>query len=319
MGEDKPFNKLKKQFKRMNKYIIILFLTLISCKEEPKKVNKNEKNKLKITQTSDYSLIKTQNSKGLLILFPCFPCDSKNTLSEFKIKEISVKNGISILAMNLNKLLYLKQTEKQELAEKLSKIIQENNLSKENIFIGGFSSGGNVSLLISDYLVRNKSLIKPKGVFIVDSPIDLLALYKTSKKNLKRNFSEVSVQESKWIVKMLENEFGNPKNGISKYEKNAPYTSESKNIDNLKGLEKLKIRLYTEPDLEWWGKQRRNNLEDLNAYYIQDLSKKLEIEFGSNNIELINTQNRGYRANGERHPHSWSIVDEKDLISWILE
>ncbi|MDX6747060.1 hypothetical protein SHK09_09685 [Polaribacter sp. PL03] len=49
------------------------------------------------------------------------------------------------------------------------------------------------------------------------------------------------------------------------------------------------------------------------------MSKKLALEFGGDNIKLINTKNRGYRANGERHPHSWSIVDEKDLINWILE
>lgn len=295
---------------------LIVILTLISCKE---KFNKNNKLKSKIIQTADYTLVKAENQKGLLILFPCFPCDADNTFSEFKIKEISIKNSISVLAMNLNKTLFLDKFQKQKLSEKLSNIISKNNLLVENVFIGGFSSGGNVSLLISNYLITTKSLIKPKGVFIVDSPIDLLGLHKTSTKNLKRNFSEVSIQESKWIIKLLENEFGNPRDGISNYEENSPYTFESENINNLEDLKNLKIRLYTEPDLEWWNKERRNNIDDLNAYYIQKLSKKLALEFGGDNIKLINTKNRGYRANGERHPHSWSIVDEKDLINWILE
>ena len=303
----------------MTKYIIILLLIVTSCKGQSEKNNQTEKPISEIIQTTEFELIKAEKQKGLLILFPCFPCDAKNTLSEFKIAEITVKNNFSVLAMNLNQRLYLNQNEKQELAEQLTRIIKEQNLSKKNIFIGGFSSGGNVSLLISDYLVENKSQIQPKGVFIVDSPIDLLGLYGTAEKNLKLNFSESSIQESTWIKNMFDKEFGNPSNGIMTYEQNSPYTFKTENIDNLKGLEKLKIRFYTEPDLKWWKEYAKNEYEDLNAFYIQKLSNKLKIEFGEDNVELINTENRGYRANGERHPHSWSIVNEKELINWMLK
>jgi hypothetical protein len=303
----------------MQKYIIILVLIAFSCKGQSEKINRSEKPKSEIIKTAEYELIKSENQKGLLILFPCFPCDAENTLSEFKIAEISVKNDFSVLAMNLNQRLFLIQKEKQELAEQLTRIVNEQNLSEKNIFIGGFSSGGNISLLISDYLVKNKIQIQPKGVFIVDSPIDLLGLYGTAEKNLKLNFSKSSIEESTWIKNMFDKEFGNPSNGIKTYEQNSPYTFKTQYIDNLKGLEKLKIRFYTEPDLKWWKEYARNEYEDLNAFYIQKLSNKLKIEFRENNIELINTENRGYRANGERHPHSWSIVNEKDLVNWMLE
>ncbi|WP_323028170.1 hypothetical protein [Gelidibacter japonicus] len=303
----------------MQKYIIILALITMSCKGQNEKNNQTEKPTSEIIKTSEFELIKAENQKGLLILFPCFPCDSENTLSEFKIAEISKENGFSVLAMDLNERLYLNPKEKKELAEKITGIIREQNLSEKNIFVGGFSSGGNVSLIISDYLVKSKSQIQPKGVFIVDSPVDLLGLYKTAEKNLKLNFSEPAVAESKWIKEMLDNEFGNPESGIVNYELNSPFTLETQNIDNLKGLENLKIRLYTEPDLKWWSENANNDYEDLNAYYIQKLSEKLKTEFGNNNIELIKTENKGYRVNGERHPHSWSIVNEKDLIKWMTE
>ncbi|MGB1211083.1 MAG: hypothetical protein ACPG41_06645 [Lacinutrix venerupis] len=303
----------------MQKYIIILILIVMSCKGHSKKNNQTDYLKSEIIKTSEYQLIKAEKQKGLLILFPCFPCDAENTLTEFKIADISVANNFSVLAMNLNQRLYLKPEEKQELSEQLTKIINEQQLNKNNIYIGGFSSGGNVSLLISDYLVKNKSLVKPKGVFIVDSPIDLLALYQTAEKNLELNYSERAIQESKWIKHMLDNEFGNPQNGISNYEKNAPFTFKTQNINNLKGLKKLKIRFYTEPDLKWWNNHAKNSYEDLNAFYIQKLSEQLKTTFGNKNIQLIKTKNKGYRANGERHPHSWSIVNEKDLVNWMLE
>lgn len=307
------------QFMKIVNYIIILLLIGISCKGKSKENNQTEKTKSEIIKSDEFELIKAENQKGLLILFPCFPCDAKNTLSEFDIAEISVKNYFSVLAMNLNQRLFLEPKEKQELAEQLTKIVSEHNLPRENIFIGGFSSGGNVSLLISDYLAESKSLIEPKGVFLVDSPIDLLALYKTAKKNLELNFSEPSIQEANWIKDFFDKEFGNPKNGIANYEKNSPFIYETRNIENLRGLKNLKIRFYTEPDLKWWIENRKNDFEDLNAFYIEKLADILKSEFGNTNVELIKTENRGYRANGERHPHSWSIINERDLIDWMTE
>ena len=302
----------------MKKLTILLTLISISCQRQTGEVNPDEKPIPEVIKTSEFVLFKAENQKGLLILFPCYPCDAKNTLSEFNISEISIKNDFSVLAMNLNQHLFLKPFEKQELTEQLEGIITQNNLSEKNIFIGGFSSGGNVSLLICDYLINSNSKIQPKGVFVVDSPIDLLGLYKTAKKNLEMNFSEPSVQEAKWIKDFFDNEFGNPESGIVSYEKNSPFTLKTQNVQNLKGLKKLKIRFYTEPDLKWWKQNRNNDFEDLNAFYLDQLAGKLKTEFGNQNVELIKTVNRGYRADGLRHPHSWAIVDENDLIEWMI-
>jgi predicted alpha/beta-fold hydrolase len=158
--------------------------------------------------------------------------------------------------MNLNQHLYLEEAEKQNLAELLTQTIRKEKIPENNIYIGGFSGGGNVSLLISDYLIKSDNQIKPKGVFIVDSPIDLLGLYRVSTKNLKLNFSESSVQESSWIINQFDTIFGSPSDGIKGYEKNSPYTFESENIDNLTGLKDLKIRFYTEPDINWWKEKK---------------------------------------------------------------
>lgn len=83
-------------------------------------------------------------------------------------------------------------------------------------------------------------------------------------------------------------------------------------------MKKTKIRLYTEPDTLWWKKNRMADYDQLNSYYIKSLSEDLkESEF--NQVEYIATENKGYRANGERHPHSWSIIDKNELINWIME
>lgn len=159
--------------------------------------------------------------------------------------------------------------------------------------------------------------IDPKGVFIVDSPIDLVALYKSSEKNIERNFSEPSIQESTWLLETLGNNFGNPKDNIRKYEKNAVFTYITNNTSNLKKLKRTKIRLYTEPDTLWWKENRMADYEQMNAFYIKKLSESLT-EKGYESVEYIPTTDKGYRANGERHPHSLAIVDKKDLINWML-
>ncbi|MDW5290568.1 hypothetical protein [Formosa sp. PL04] len=72
----------------MKTYIVILVLIVMSCKGQSDKNNQTERPKSEIIKTSDFELIKAENQKGLVILFPCFPCDAENTLSEFKIVDI---------------------------------------------------------------------------------------------------------------------------------------------------------------------------------------------------------------------------------------
>ncbi|MFT5913717.1 MAG: hypothetical protein ACI81T_000199 [Bacteroidia bacterium] len=96
------------------------------------------------------------------------------------------------------------------------------------------------------------------------------------------------------------------------------YNLKTNTIDNLKGLEDIKIRLYTEPDTLWWRENRMADYDQMNACYIKQLSESLK-EAGFSQVEYIPTENKGYRANGERHPHSWSIIDKKGLVDWMME
>jgi hypothetical protein len=39
---------------------------------------------------------------------------------------------------------------------------------------------------------------------------------------------------------------------------------------------------------------------------------------GNQHAELILTMDKGFLPDGSRHPHSWSIVDNKELIAWFM-
>ena len=303
---------------KKNIALIILLSFLISCKSEKKKELEKEV-KIETFITDDFEIIKPiENSKAVLILFGGFGEKAADIKREFQVLDIAKKNQISLVLMNYSNKLWLEENDKKNLATLLQNTLEKHNLSHKDIYIGGFSSGGIVSLLISNYITGMKEFyIDPKGVFIADSPIDLLALYKASEINIKKNFSDVAVQESTWILQLFNKELGNPKDGISNYEKHAVFTSESNYTKNLSNLKNTKIRLYTEPDLNWWKVNRKTDFEQTNAYYIQKLSKSLhKLDF--KDVAYITTKNKGYRANGDRHPHSWSIIDKENLFNWIL-
>lgn len=295
--------------KMTNYFSVLLFLLLLSC---------NTIKKSTTYITTDYELVKAKNQKALLVLFPCFPCDAEHTKQAFDISALCAQHDISILMLNFNKKLSLKKEDKDYLTILITNTINKHRLSKTNIVFGGFSSGGNISLLLGNHLLSNPETINPSGIFIVDSPVDILGLYNTSQKNLELNFSESSVQESLWIKSLLEQELGTPDSSLKTYEQASPYTDKTKNINNVSFLKKIKIRFYTEPDVAWWQKHAKNNYEDLNAFYIERLYETLKTEFNNPRIELIKTKNKGYKIDGRRHPHSWSIIDKQNLINWIM-
>ena len=238
-----------------------MLFVFISCKNAEKETTENPaKTEFQEITNENYELSKhTENTKKVLILFGGFPEKPEDIKREFKILEVAKENSIAVLFMNYNQKLWLDENEKQKLAELLQQIFIENKLPTTDTYIGGFSSGGNVALLIASFLTENRGFkLAPKGVFMVDSPIDLVALYKSAEKNVAQNFSKISVQESAWIIETLGNRLGNPSDDISKYQQYAIYTSKTDNIDNIKGLKNTKIRLYTEPDTLWWKENRKS-------------------------------------------------------------
>lgn len=308
----------------MKYFYLFCFLVLFtSCYNKIKEApaynpNKTLNPSFEVIDTEAYELIlPVIEQKGVLILFPGFPETPARIKQEFQIVQPALKSGIALVLMKFNQRLWLDTQEKFRLTSTFNQLMMNHDLDSTNIFIGGFSSGGNISLLLANHLAETDNLIQPKGVFIIDSPVDLLGLYEISQRNIQRNFSPISVQESTRTIQRFEASFGSPEDSLKNYEMAAVYTKKSNNLENLAHLNNLKIRLYTEPDIKWWQQNRQNEYEDMNAFYIKILAEELTKKYG-HQVEYIPTQNKGYRANGERHPHAWSIVDVPDLLKWIL-
>src|SRR5690606_14376503 len=110
---------------------------------------------------------------------------------------------------------------------------------------------------------------------------------------------------------------GNPAQEIENYMKNSPYLISKNAAQNISQLTKIKTRFYCEPALDWQAENRNRVYEDLNAFKLEKAYEAL-LELGGKNVEFIETEKRGIRANGQRHPHSWNIVARENLVNWIL-
>jgi hypothetical protein len=263
--------------------------------------------------TPTYDLIIPAEQKALLILFPCFPCDAANTRSESRIADTAAANGVAVLMMNFNQHIMMSEAEKEEVISTIAGAVKEHDVDASNTFIGGFSSGGNVSVLLAKALLRSADPpVKLKGVFAVDSPLDLVLLYECSQRDLTKTTFPEYKGEARYLVALLDSALGAPTDSLANYERSSPLLNTAASAAPLKDLP---IRFYTEPDTAWWRTNRDDSYEELNAFGLKRIHDTL-VGMGNTRSEYITTEGRGFQQ-GNRHPHAWSIVDELELVRWV--
>lgn len=263
--------------------------------------------------TPTYDLLLPTDPKALLILLPCFPCNAADTQAESRIADTAAANGIAVLMLNFNRHILMSEAEQQEVIGTIAGAVKEHGVDASNTFIGGFSSGGNVSVILAKALLRSADPhVKLKGVFAVDSPLDLVHLYACAQRDLaKTSFPEYK-DEARYVIAFLDSALGSPTDSLANYERAAPLLNTSASVAPLKDLP---IRFYTEPDTAWWRTNRDDGYEELNAYSMKRIHDTL-VAVGNARAEYITTEGRGVQ-HGNRHPHAWSIVDERELVRWI--
>jgi hypothetical protein len=281
----------------------LIFLILLGCTNYAEK-EINIDNEI-------YELIVPKKHEKLLILFPGFGGTNESIKTECDIVQKALKENISILILKNNRNFILEKNELEKLGEIVIELIHKNNINDNKLFIGGFSAGGNLGLQLGKYLTKKENYKNNlKGIFVIDSPIDLQQLYLKYEKKLVEEESG-SIE---YFFNILEKQIGNPKKDFEKYKEYSPYLSSIKYTENVK-FENTELIFYTEPALKYRKENFNESFENTNGYQIKKLSKILN-EKGYKS-KYIETENKGYRKNGIRNPHSWSIMNENEIIEWI--
>lgn len=180
-----------------------------------------------------------------------------------------------------------------------------------NFIIGGLSAGGAIAIRYAEHVLASNNTLKVKGVFAIDSPLDLIRMYKSAENKIHYNCpTKLIRKEGDLIKKYLLRTLGSPEEQPDQYLTYSAFSAGREDGGNAKLLKSIPVRLYSEPDLDFVQKTYCEELqyEDINAFDLEKLSKFL-VETGSQ-AEYITTKGRGF--------HSWNILDPADCADWIL-
>ncbi len=299
--------------------VIILLLTTICFNSFAQKIETVYR--IENDTTQNYYIVSEPDSsiETVLFLLPGMGDTPEGFIEEIGLDSLLKKSSILVVIGTPEGFLthYLNPESRVIMNEMIGEVKESYQLNDDvGLVLGGFSIGGNGVLQYAQDAIQGDFVehLSLKGVFTVDPPMDWEHDWHSMKRIIANNFAEVAVFEANFFLDfMTKNVGGAPEEFYENYVESSPFIASHPDGGNLSLLKDTPLRFYTEPDTLWWKTERNAEYEDLNCFSID----KAEAEFDSDKFEVIRTENRGVRSDGTRHPHSWSIVDEVELIQWI--
>ena len=298
---------------------LLLFLQSFGQKSEITYLDKTDSSK------NCYSIIYPKNLpwKGYLILIPGFGETAESLNFQTDLAKKASKSGLltiiptfqdGVLSFGVDSL------SQNSLKQILNDVNSKYNVKDLKFFIGGFSIGGSAAVKYAELAYNENYSFKPSAVFAIDPPLDFERMYNSVVRDCRLSSSTEQNPENVYLKSRIEKEFdGTPQKVLSNYYKISPYSYSDTTQSAIKSIINLPIRFYTEPDVEWWLKERQADFTSMNAVDCSAMINELT-RLGNKNANLIVTHNKGFRKpTNKRHPHSWSIVNNDELIDWLLK
>ncbi len=305
---------------KFNFFLALLFICKLSIGQKIETVYLN----LKDSTSNLYVVVYPAKLpyKGFAFLIPGMFQKAKDVLVQTELPKYAAQQGILIIIptfkTGISSLGFDTATQASFL-EMLEHVTTTYKLEGLPFYLGGFSIGGTCAIKYSELALANNYPVKPAAVFAIDAPLDFERGYMSMLREIRLpNSSEDGLAESNYILKRCRQEFGgSPSDNLSGYYQKSPYSFNDSTHQAIKPLVNLPIRLYTEPDILWWITEGVD-YSLMNAFDFAAMTNELK-RMGSKKVELMITSGKGYRKPGNtRHPHSWSIVEPKDVVKWML-
>jgi len=96
----------------------------------------------------------------------------------------------------------------------------------------------------------------------------------------------------------------------------SPFSIDKSLGENERFLKEVAVRAYHDIDVSWRLIHRNQTARFDNYIATSELINRLML-LGNEQAEFIQTYQTGYRRNGDRHPHSWSIIDAEECVEWM--
>lgn len=300
---------------RLKLTLFALFILTNSFAQKIEKIFLNKTDSTKNCYTIIYPFKLPWN--GYIFIIPGFGQTAEEVLEQTDLPKLSAKSGfLTIIPTFQDGVLSfgIDSISQQTFENIILDVRQKHKLTDLNFYVGGFSIGGSTAIKYAENTAK-----KPLAIFAVDPPLDLERYYNSSKREVRLSVNKTPDEERVYMIERLEKEMGgSPKYALKNYYKTSPYSFTDTTQTAIKKIIKLPLRIYSEPDVNWWLKENEVDFTGMSVSECSAMINELN-RLGNNKAELIITQNKGFRKpNNTRHPHSWSIVDNNELIEWLL-
>ncbi len=305
--------------RKINVLILTLFTSIILYGQRIETVYLNVKD----STANMYIAVAPENEqiKSFMVLLDGFGNSPQDVLFQTGIPKYASQQGIlTIIPLLKTGPSYFGSdtASQQSLKEIINLVVTKYKLKGKNLYIGGFSIGGTCAVKYSELSVQENYPVKPKAVFAIDPPLDWERYYNAAKRVVRLSNPAKVNGEVFYMIDRIEKEMnGTPATALKTFYRHSPYSFSDTTQKAVKSLINTPIMIISEPDIQWWLKERGydynyNNITD-HAAMINELQR-----LGNKNAVLVTTTGRGYRKpDNKRHPHSWSIADPEQIIKWL--
>jgi hypothetical protein len=260
--------------------------------------------------------------KGYMFLIPSFYESPEHVLEQTDLPIVAAKQGIMTIIPTFQTGLAsfgIDSLTQHSFKEIMEDVHQRFNLENSSFYLGGFSIGGSCAVKFAEDAVRDNYQYQPDAIFVVDPPLDFIRFYNSMKRILRIDPNSKLQKEALYMTERIEKELnGTPITNTQNYIDRSPYCFTDTNQTAIKYLIDVPIRYYTEPELHWKMEYFGSaDYSDINGLDGSCMINELGL-LGNKNAELILTKDKGYRRpNHRKQPHSWSIIDDNELIEWL--
>lgn len=297
------------------KFLIALFIPLSTqvFSQKPEKIT------FKDTKNFYYKILPEGKPAGMIIVLPGGGETPERVMNQIYLDELAFDKNLIVLFPGFEDGNFTMTIEQKFLDRIAKDVVEKHHISKDKIAIGGLSYGGMLGIKYAEMAVRDKNTyFTPRAVFALDPPLDYEKKYYQLQRDIERNFSEVAVNEAKYLNKEMVDAIGYPDKNKANYIKESMFLYSEKDGGNAKYLMNIPLLMYTEPGIMWQMNNRGRDLYDTNCISITAMMNLLKLK-GHKNADLVIVNDRGIRPEGFRHPHSWSIMDSEECLNWILK
>ncbi len=294
---------------------LLFFPYLYGMSQQLQKIYFNSKDSI-----NGYYLASIPPSKKIdgTVIFLCGVESPERMVLETKLHNVAAANNLLTVIASTGTKLYADSAALQRINAIISNVLKTYAIDSSKIILSGFDYAGTIALRYTEIASAKspKQAICPKGVFTVDSPVDLFSLWTKLENQVSENFVAEDVTTGKFIIGLMTKEYGDIRKDTEGYEKLTPFHYGNKETGNEKYLKDIAVRLYYDDDIMWRLKNKHSSYYDTYLPDASALIKRLSL-LKNDRAEFITSSRSGVRSDGSRNPNSMSIVDEVECIQWI--